>query len=218
MIYKIDLHTHSSASPDGGITRAQYQKVLHSGALDFIAVTDHNRISFASLLKKEFGDRIIIGEEIMTAAGEIVGLFLEEEIPAGLSPLEAVKRIKEQDGIVYIPHPFETVRKGLGGQVLDELADYIDLIEIYNGRAILKASRTEAAVWARLNNKTGVASSDAHGFYGLGKTYTRIHGVPTRENILELLGGGTPQLSSSGVRAVFYPKYNRLRKKLRLQK
>lgn len=213
-MFKIDLHTHSTASPDGGINRLQYKKIMHHGILDYVAVTDHNQIKFASLLKKEFGDRVIVGEEIMTTAGEIVGLFLEEKIEPGQTPLETVRQIKEQGGFVYIPHPFETIRKGLHPSVLDELVDYVDIIEIYNGRALLQNRNAQAVVWARLNQKIGAASSDAHGYKGLGRTFTSISEPPTADNLLNLLDNGTPHASTPTIHALLYPKYNRLKKKL----
>lgn len=213
--YKIDLHTHSTASPDGGISRAQYKQLMHDGTVDYMAVTDHNQIKFAQLLHQEFGNRIIVGEEIMTTVGEIIGLYLEACIPAGLSPLETVKRIKEQGGIVYIPHPFETVRKGLHPEVLEELVDYIDVIEVYNGRAWLQQRSAQTVVWARLNNKIGAASSDAHGIKGVGRTYTLIGAEPSTTTLLSLLDNGTPHAGKPTLRALLYPKYHRLRKKVR---
>lgn len=214
MQFKIDLHTHSTASPDGGISRSQYHKILDQGTLHYIAVTDHNSIKLAEQLHQELGERIIIGEEIMTSAGEIVGLYLREAISPGLSPLETVKHIKQQGGIVYIPHPFETMRKGLHPSVLDEIMDYIDVIEVCNGRAFLQNLSAQAVVWARLNQKVGAASSDAHGIKGLGKTYTIVGGTPDRDTLVELLKNGTPCTAPPSVRALLYPKYHRFRKKV----
>jgi predicted metal-dependent phosphoesterase TrpH len=113
---KVDLHTHSVASPDGGISESQYQQVLNKGTLNCIAITDHNEVDFAIAMNKKFGDKIIVGEEIMTTQGEIIGLFLTEKVPAGLSPEETVKQIRKQGALVYIPHPFETFRHGLSAE------------------------------------------------------------------------------------------------------
>lgn len=217
-MYKVDLHTHSSASPDGGITAAQYHHALTSGLLDVIAVTDHNRIDVAQALQRDLGDKIIVGEEIMTTAGEVVGLYLTEAIPAGLTPLETVQRIKDQHGLVYIPHPFETVRKGLHPAVLEEISDHIDLMEIYNGRAFAQDRSQQAVVWAKLNHIPGAASSDAHGLHGLGKTYTTLPSLPTRDTLLTEMKSATPVVGKPTVRALLYPKYHRLRKKLGSQK
>ncbi len=214
-MFKVDLHTHSTLSLDGGITEAQYEKAIHQGLLDYVAITDHNTINFAIHLQKVLGEHIIVGEEIMTGAGEIIGLYLTKAVPAGLSPLETVKQIKDQGGLVYIPHPFETVRKGVHPSVLEEIADQVDIIEVYNGRAFAQNRSTQAVVWAKLNHMTGVASSDAHGFRGLGGTYTRVATMPNRNTIVELLSEGTPIVANPSLRTLLYPKYHRLRKKLR---
>lgn len=213
-MYKVDLHTHSIASPDGGITADQYAHALSTGQLDVIAVTDHNSIDFALRLQGELGDRIIVGEEIMTNSGEIIGLYLKSPIEAGLSPLETIKQIKEQVGLVYIPHPFETVRKGLSAEALEELVDYVDVIEVVNGRALLQNRQIKSAIFAKLHRLRGAASSDAHGLRGLGKTFTHTKDIPYRDSLLDAIASGTPITSPPHPTALLYPKYHRLRKKL----
>lgn len=214
MAFKIDLHTHSTASPDGGITKEQYEQLLLTGVLDCVAITDHNRIDFALDLQQRLGDRVIVGEEIMSSAGEIIGLYLTSVIPAGLTPLETVRQIKDQGGIVYVPHPFETVRKGLHPSVLEELTDYIELVEVCNGRAFMQNRTAQAVVWAKLNYKPGIASSDAHGIHGIGRTYTELHEMPTQTTLLELTKTSVIRTGSPTVRSLLYPKYHRLRRKL----
>lgn len=215
MSFKVDLHTHSVASPDGGIDEKQYVHAIESGLVDYIAITDHNRIDFATRLWSILGDRIIIGEEIMTSSGEIIGLFLNKPVLAGLTPTETIKQIKDQGGIVYIPHPFETVRKGLHPAVLEDLVKEIDIVEVCNGRALLQNRSTEAVVWAKFNRKPGAAASDAHGVHGLGKTFTLLDEEPERKNLVGLIKSGKLITDRPGVRALLYPKINRLRKKIR---
>jgi predicted metal-dependent phosphoesterase TrpH len=214
-MFRVDLHTHSAASPDGGISGRQYHRIIESGALDCIAITDHNRIDFALDMHRELGDRIIVGEEIMTKAGEIIGLYLSQAIAPGLEARETIRQIKVQGGLVYIPHPFETVRKGLHPASLEELQDEIDIIEVCNGRAFVQNRSEQAVVWARLNNVVGAASSDAHGTHGLARTYTRTALMPTRENLIEQLRTGTLITNRATLRSLFYPKYHRLRKRFR---
>lgn len=213
-MFKVDLHTHSTASPDGGISKDQYRHALQTGLLDVIAITDHNEISLAQELHAELGDVIIIGEEIMTTHGEIIGLYLSEKVAPGLSPAETIRSIKAQGGIVYIPHPFETVRKGISPQVLDELASSIDILEVCNGRAFMQNRSSQAVVWTRLNGVVGAASSDAHGIKGLGKTYSDLAEIPTRETLVTLLNRAVLHTRPPSPRALLYPKYHRLRKKL----
>jgi predicted metal-dependent phosphoesterase TrpH len=141
-------------------------------------------------------------------------LFLTERVPAGLSPQDTVRHIKDQDGLVYIPHPFETYRKGMAPHILEEIADFVDIIEVCNGRAFLQNRSSQAVVWARLNQKDGAASSDAHGFKGLGRTYSDLSEMPTRANLLTILDTAVLRTRNPSFRALLYPKYHRFRKKL----
>lgn len=212
-MYRIDLHTHSVASPDGGISAEQYRHALANAVVDMVAVTDHDRIDFALGLKQSLGDKIIVGEEITTTAGEIIGLFLSKPVLPGLSPQETVRQIKAQGGLVYIPHPFETIRKGLRLSVLEELLDFIDMIEVCNGRAFLQNRSEQAVVWARLNHVLPVASSDAHGVKGLGKSVTLFNELPTADNFMAQIAGATLLTGRPGLKTLLYPKYHRLHKK-----
>ncbi len=216
-MYKLDLHTHSVQSPDGSLRQADYQSILDRGLLNVIAITDHNSIAFALKLHAELGDRIIVGEEISAREGEVIGLFLKEVVPAGLSAAETADRIHRQGGLVYIPHPFETVRKGLSLQALEGISESVEIVETQNGRAIQNKG-SKAADWAKLYQLPGAASSDAHGKHGWGKTYSVIDQVPTRENLAEQLMKATYAISSPGIRGLLYPKFNRVRKKLSLQR
>lgn len=210
---RVDLHTHSIASPDGGLQAKHYRRFLEKDRLACVAITDHNTIAFARELEKELGSRIIVGEEIMTTEGEIIGLYLTELIPAGLSPRETVQRIKEQHGLVYIPHPFETRRKGLNAATLAAIAESVDILETINGRALFQNRTTEAQAWAHSHAVVGAASSDAHGFAGWGKTASLLRELPTRENLASLLESAQYQIGSPGLRGVLYPTYNRIRRK-----
>lgn len=212
-MYKIDLHTHSQASPDGWLKAEDYERMLKSGRLHAIAVTDHDRIDFALTLHKQLGDAIIVGEEISTSQGEIIGLYLSQAIPAGLTAAETVAEIKRRKGLVYIPHPFERLRSGVSAAVLRTIADQVDIIEIHNGRASLDAKPRQAIEWALQNKVAMAASSDAHGIIGWGRTFSLIDAVPNRENLVKLLFHADFHKGSVGWRGRTYPKLNRLRKR-----
>ncbi|CAN5650636.1 PHP domain-containing protein [soil metagenome] len=211
---KVDLHTHSTDSPDGGITADQYRDTLASGLLDCIAITDHGKISLAQELHDELGDKIIVGEEIMTKVGEVIGLFLQKPVLGGLGLKETIRIIKDQSGIVYIPHPFETIRKGLHPAELESVDGMIDIIEVCNGRAFFQNRSQQAVVWAKLNHVPGAASSDAHGIRGLGKTYTGLKKMPTRDSITELIKQPNLITEKPSMRSMMYPKYYTLKKRL----
>jgi predicted metal-dependent phosphoesterase TrpH len=213
-MYKVDLHTHSIASPDGGLKLSDYRRLLRRGRLDAVAITDHNTISFAQVAQAKLGEKVIIvGEEITTQQGEIIGLYLEEAVPAGLTLNEAIAAIRAQNGLVYVPHPFETVRQGIQKEVLDEVAQAIDVVEIYNGRAIFQNRSKTAIAWTTEHKKVGAASSDAHGTIGWGRTSSWLEKVPTRETLVPLLADAKYRTQSVRL-GVLHPKMNRLRRKL----
>ena len=212
---KIDLHTHSVGSPDGGITAEEYGRLLNDKVLDMIAVTDHDSIEQALVIQNKLGPRIIIGEEITSLEGEIIGLFLKQKVEPGLSALQTVQAIKSQGGLVYIPHPFETVRKGITQSVIESISDEIDIVEVYNGRAVFQNKGPQALTWARLHNKIGAASSDAHGLKGVGTTYSSVESVPNKESFLEVLKTARLTTKRPPLLSLFYPKYNRFRDKIK---
>ncbi len=214
-MYKIDLHTHSTASHDGGLRIEHYRRLLDTDQLHTIAITDHNNIHEAVRIKEALGERIIVGEEIMTTAGEIIGLYLTRPIHAGLPLKQTVEEIQHQGGLVYIPHPFETFRKGLNDHALLEIATDVDIIEVINGRAFAQKRGSKTMVWARIHEVAVAASSDAHGPFGIGKTYTTVKEVPSRNNLVSLLSSATVYTQFVGVRGLLHPKTNRLRKLVR---
>lgn len=214
MEYKVDLHSHSIISQDGGITADSYATLLSERILDRIAVTDHNRIDFALSLHKKLGQGIIVGEEIMTSQGEITGLFLRRPIPPFLSPKETVTQIHGQNGLVYIPHPFELRRKGLGMTILEQLKADIDIMEVFNGRSLQNSTARRARVFAGENHIAQAASSDAHSARGLGSTYTVVNAAPTRDTILSLLAHAVLSQKRPPLYTFFSPAYNRMKKYL----
>jgi predicted metal-dependent phosphoesterase TrpH len=172
---KIDLHSHTFCSKDccssyEGIIQA----VQHSG-MDGIAVTDHNELKGALELAKRAPFLVIPAEEIKTSAGEIIGLFLSEWIPPGLEPMETIQRIKEQRGVVYVPHPFDELRGSrLERWALDHIRPEIDILEVYNARNALPAYNDRALEYARRHNLLAGAGSDSHTYGEYGHAYVDI--------------------------------------------
>lgn len=211
---KVDFHTHSVSSPDGGISAEEYTQMLNTKKLDCIAITDHDCIDFAIAMNQKLGNKIIVGQEVTTNQGEIIGLFLTKLVTPKTDIKTAVAEIKNQGGLVYIPHPFETVRKGITKETLNSIKADVDIVEAHNGRAFFQNKGPEATVWARLNNVAIASSSDAHGIKGLASSFTNIKEIPNSTNLLKLLELGRLQTTRPPFVSLFYPKYNRLRGKL----
>lgn len=173
----IDCHVHTEYSSDGFVTVKKVIDICRKKGLHGIAVTDHNTIDGALKLKDMAQDSIfiIVGEEIETTEGEITGLFLKEGIPSNLSPEETIRRIKQQDGLVYIPHPFCRFRKSkLSFNTLQRVIDKVDLIEVFNSRNILDGDNESARYFALTNKKAVAVGSDAHLEYEYGMSYIKI--------------------------------------------
>jgi len=215
---RIDLHTHSEASKDGSIKPEQYAEILENEILDVVAITDHNRIDFATGMQKALGEKyIIVGEEIMTSQGEIIGLFLTKNVEPGMSAQRTVDEIKSQDGIVYIPHPFEKVRSGIPLEILNAIKPDVDIIEGFNGRAISKKHGLQALAWGKRNNVAVASSSDAHGKKAIGYAHTSITKRPSKNTLARLIKSGQIVSKKPPLYTLGYPKLNRLLSLLRGQ-
>lgn len=211
-LIKIDLHTHSTTSYDGGISRKQYHNFLGSNPNFVVAVTDHNNIEFASSLFKEFPKQVIVGEEILTLSGEVIGLFLTQEIAPRQSLQNTIQQIKAQNGLVYIPHPFEVTRKGINHQELLQIIQQIDIIEVYNARSKEPWLHKDLVDFAKLHQLISASSSDAHGVRGLNSSYTQISDWPTVQNLKQLLQNGQIHKSPQPWLAYLDPLKNKLTK------
>jgi predicted metal-dependent phosphoesterase TrpH len=215
-MYKVDLHTHSEASHDGGLSAEDYASLLERETLDYIAITDHNRVDFALGLHKALGDKIIVGEEIMTVEGEIIGLFLSGQVQPNLSVEETIQAIRDQNGLVYIPHPFEKRRKGISEDCLKRIIDQVDIIEVYNGRAVLRAHHgAKAFAIAKRLQKGVAASSDAHGIKGAGSSYTIVSEAPNRGSLEQNLFSPKLHFERPPLTSLLNPKTNKLKKILK---
>jgi predicted metal-dependent phosphoesterase TrpH len=213
-MYKIDLHTHSIISYDGGIVPQEYERLLQTKVLDVIAITDHNEISLAQRLHKSLGGQIIVGEEIGTKDGEIIGLFLQEKVSPGGSVLETIGEIAQQGGIVYVPHPFEVFRKGLKQEHVEKAADKIDIIEVFNGRGRWRNKNALAEAFAQKHALARAASSDSHGHAGIGWTYSVVYQLPNRKNLVSLLQNGQLERHYAPLVSYFDPIMNKVKNKI----
>jgi predicted metal-dependent phosphoesterase TrpH len=136
-----------------------------------VFLTDHDSIEGA--LRLRASTRVVVGEEVMTTAGELIGLFLEERVPGGLAPKAAAAAIKEQGGLVYLEHPYDPFRRHLSEGAIEDLAALIDIVEVYNGRSDDKANRRAGDLCGTLGAAPG-AGSDAHRIGEIGSVYVEM--------------------------------------------
>lgn len=187
----VDLHMHTDHSHDCATPVEVLLATAHAQGLGAIAVTDHNEISGALAARgqaQEAGVKVIVGEEIKTAGqGEVIGLFLEEKIPRGLSLEETVAEIKRQGGLVYVPHPFDRMHAVPDYEHLLRILDDVDAIEIFNPRVAIGAFNDEAARFAGKYRIVAGAGSDSHVAQGLGSVRIRMRDFDGPQEFMQSL-------------------------------
>jgi predicted metal-dependent phosphoesterase TrpH len=182
-----DLHMHTEHSHDCAVPVAELLDHAERIGLGAIAVTDHNVFSGAEEAAELARDRaltVIPGEEVKTDAGEVIGLFLNEEIPRGMSWAETIAAIREQGGVVYLPHPFDRLHTIPDAGTLHRHLAEIDVFEVYNARLLFEGFNDEAMRFARKYNLTMGAGSDAHVLQGVGTGLVRMRAFETPEEFL----------------------------------
>jgi predicted metal-dependent phosphoesterase TrpH len=170
---RVDCHLHTVASGDAVLTLDQLAGRVQETGLDVVFITDHNVTSAAvTAAERDLGVRVIVGEEIRTPDGDMIGLFLTERVPYVLPVAEVVARIRAQGGLVYAPHPFDLVRSSLG-RVLPGLCARgdVDIIEVFNAKIADQALNDQAAALAAACSLPAAAGSDAHDAPGVGAAY-----------------------------------------------
>lgn len=214
---KADLHVHTRYSPDSMSSPEKIvQRCIDSG-INCLAITDHNSIAGALEIKRIAPFKVIVGEEILTSQGEIIGYFLSEEIPAHLSPEETVKRIKAQGGLVCIPHPCDSLRpqSRLQRRALERIMSQIDLIEVYNSRTLLLRDATRARQLAQKHGFPGTVGSDAHVVQEVGRSFIEIPEFNDAEQFRKALALGRITGNRTSIVIHFYNIRNRLFKLLK---
>ena len=183
-----DLHMHTSHSHDCSIEPADARRARREEGLGAIAVTDHNvfggALEAAELARGR--DLIVIpGEEVKTDRdGEVIGLFLHEEIPRGMSFADTIAAIREQEGVVYLPHPFDRMHAIPAPATLHRHLPEIDVLEVYNARLLFDAYNDEALRFARKYGLLAGAGSDAHVLQGVGTGALRMRRFDGPEEFL----------------------------------
>jgi predicted metal-dependent phosphoesterase TrpH len=169
MFISVDFHTHTHISKDSLTSPEQFIRIARRRGLDRVAVTDHNSIAGALAAHALDPERIIVGEEIMTTKGEILAAYVTETIPRGLSPLETIRRLREQGAFISVSHPFDSWRSGAWTlEDLLEITPLVDAIEVFNARCTRAEDNQRAKDFAIQHGLPGTAGSDAHATFELG--------------------------------------------------
>jgi predicted metal-dependent phosphoesterase TrpH/glycosyltransferase involved in cell wall biosynthesis len=188
----VDLHMHTDHSYDCATPVELLLSVARDRGLGAIAVTDHNEVSGALAARElaaDSGDiKVIVGEEVKTAEqGEVIGLFIEERIPRGMTMAETIAEIRRQGGLVYIPHPFDRLHSVPDYEHLLEIVEEIDILEVFNPRVALTTFNEEAVRFAAKYRIVPGAGSDSHVAQGLGSVKIRVRDFEGPAEFLEAM-------------------------------
>jgi predicted metal-dependent phosphoesterase TrpH len=191
-LIEVDLHMHTDHSKDCATPVEVLLQTARDRGLGAIAITDHNEVSGALEARRiaaELGDiKVIVAEEVKTAEqGEVIGLFLEEKIPRGLTMAETIAEIRRQGGLVYVPHPFDRFHSVPDYEHLIEIVEEVDILEVFNPRVALTAFNEEAERFATKYRIVPGAGSDSHVAQGLGSVRVRIHDFDGPAEFLEAM-------------------------------
>ena len=187
---KADFHSHTHYSYDSCTTVSQLIHRCQKVGITCLAVTDHNTIKGALRVQEKAPFKVIVGEEIFSAGGEVIGLFLKEEIPPGLPFIETILRIKEQGGLVYLPHPVSGIRRSqLAVTTIADNINLIDIVEMYNARTMFRDETAQSAVQELVerHHKVVGAASDAHCVWEFGNVVVTMADFETPQQCLKSL-------------------------------
>ena len=188
---KADLHIHTKYSLDCNTSLEQIISRCEEISINCIAIADHGTVEGALKIQDIAPFPVIVAEEILTPHGEIMGMFLEEGIPSGLSVEETISSIKVQGGLVCIPHPFCMFRaSALDTDILEEMIEQVDIIEVFNARSILRRSSAKAQIFAQKYGIPGSAGSDAHTPHEIGNGYVEMPEFNGKDDFLDALAEG----------------------------
>jgi predicted metal-dependent phosphoesterase TrpH len=180
---------HTDHSPDCATPVDTLLETAQRVGLGAIAVTDHNEIAGAlEARERANGIKVIVAEEVKTAdQGEVIGLFIEEKIPRGMTLQETIDEIQRQGGLVYVPHPFDRMHAVPDYEHMLDVVDRLDAVEVFNPRVAFSAFNEEAARFAGKYRIAAGAGSDSHVVQGLGSVKIRMRDFDGPEEFLESL-------------------------------
>ena len=211
---KADLHVHTCYSMDCATSLEELIKRCSELEINCLAIADHGNIAGAKKLKEIAPFSVIVAEEILTPQGEIMGMFLSDEIPSNLSVEETIDKIKSQNGIVCIPHPYDRLRSSAfkNTELLEKIMPFIDVIEVYNARSMFPSSQARAKRLALKFGKPMSAGSDAHTAAELGSFYIEIPDFKDKNEFLDVLSQGKVSGQKSSPFVHLKSTINKLRK------
>jgi len=199
-LMKVEFHCHTIYSRDSLSSLEDVFKKCDERGVERLVITDHNTIRGAVRAKEMDPQRVIVGEEIVTReGGEILALFVKEEVPRDLPAVEAMRRLKEQDAFISLSHPFDYSRHGWTRAMLEKVLPNLDAIEVFNSRTLRPEINQRAARFAAEYKLAGTVGSDAHQLVEVGRTTMKLPPFNSAAELREVIWQGEPQLKQASV-------------------
>lgn len=211
---RVDFHCHTHYSKDSLTSLEALIKTCRQRRVDRVVVTDHNTIAGAILAKKMDPEHIIVGEEIMTTQGELLAIFVQEKIPPGLTPSQAIADLRSQGAFISISHPFDRLRSGHWDEHrLLEILPLVDAIEIFNARCLWPGANQRAYRFAQKHSFPGTVGSDAHAASEIGQATLLVNDFYDAGSLAKALRQAIPSCRHSGPWVHFASRWAHWRKK-----
>jgi predicted metal-dependent phosphoesterase TrpH len=189
----VEFHCHTNASKDSLTSPADLIAAARRKGIDRLIITDHNTIAGALVAQSLDPELVIVGEEIMTTCGEILASFVMEEVPAGLTPQETIRRLKDQGAFISVSHPFDRLRSGAWKEPdLLEILPLVDAIEVFNSRCMFPGFNRVARRFAERHNIPGTVGSDAHAAFEVGRSLLRLEPFNGPDEMRKVIRVGQP--------------------------
>jgi predicted metal-dependent phosphoesterase TrpH len=214
-LVKVELHCHTCYSKDSLMTPARLLAVARRRRIHRLAVTDHNTIEGALEAQALDPARFIVGLEIMTSQGELLAYFVKKSVPAGLSPEETINRLRAQEAIIGVSHPYDSIRHGSWEEKdLRRILPLIDAVEVFNARTMTMHPNKRANALAHHEGKLGLAGSDAHHPSEVGAVTMQMPDFVTPSDFMRSLAQAEISGRRSSPLVHFFSRYATWRKKL----
>lgn len=212
---RVELHCHTYWSSDCGVDPTRLLATARRKGLDMIAITDHNQIGGAFEARDLETFPVIVGEEIKTDRGELLGYFLHEYIPPGMSVQDTARAIKDQGGVVSVPHPFDRYRSSaIERDALLEIAGELDMIEVFNSRNLKSDDNAAALKFQENQGLIPAVGSDAHSLIEVARSYQQIDPFNGPVEFLAAMSAATLTTRKSSGLIHFISTYQKFRKRL----
>jgi predicted metal-dependent phosphoesterase TrpH len=198
---RLDMHMHTEYSRDSRVRLADLAELARKAQLGAVCITDHDTIEGGVRLREmNTGLQVIVGEEITTAEGELVGLFLKEKVSPGLTAEDTIDLIHAQGGLAYVPHPFSrNRRRRLRRSALERVWPKLDIVEVFNAREVASSSNVRALEFARAHDLPGGVGSDSHRPIEIGRAYVDVAPFASPEELLVALREGKVTGTLTGI-------------------